>query len=89
MARRDASPILNGLSVSKVDVKYLGADGVTEATGGDSKYVRVSITGYEHRLRIPFVSDYVRTLEADVFTSSTTIPAESLGYAPPGLNPCT
>lgn len=82
----DASPILNGLSVSNVDVKYLGADGLTEATGGDIKYVRVSITGYQHELLIPFVG---RTLPATVFTSSTTIPAESLGYyAPPSPNPC-
>ena len=82
----DASPILKGLSVSNVDVKYLGADGVTEATGGDIKYVRVRIERYSHELLIPFVGF---TLPESVFTSSTTIPAESLGYAPPGPNPCT
>jgi TadE-like protein len=82
----DASPILKGLTVSNVNVQYLGVDGAPGAAGGNIKYVRVSITGYQHELLIPFVG---RTLPATVFTSSTTIPAESLGYyAPPGPNPC-
>ena len=55
------------------------------ATGGNIQCVRVSITGYQHELLIPFVEV---TLPETVFTSSTTIPAESLGYAPPGPNPC-
>lgn len=81
----DASPILNGLSVSNVNVEYLGEDGASGAAGGDIKYVRVSITGYQHELLIPFVGS---TLPETVFKSSTTLPAESLGYAPPGGNPC-
>jgi Flp pilus assembly protein TadG len=87
----DASPILNGLNVSNVNVEYLGANVSGEAcsapaTGGNIQCVRVSITGYQHELLIPFVGS---TLPETVFRSSTTIPAESLGYAPPGPNPCT
>jgi len=81
----DASPILHGLSVSNVNVQYLDVDGAPGAAGGDIKYVRVSITGYQHALLIPFVGS---TLPETVFRSSTTIPAESLGYAPLGPNPC-
>jgi hypothetical protein len=66
-------------------VEYLDGDGAPGATGGDIQYVRVSITGYQHDLMIPFVGT---TLPETVFRSSTTIPAESLGYTPPGPNPC-
>jgi hypothetical protein len=65
-------------------VEYLSEAGAPGAAGGNIKYVRVSITGYQHELLIPFVG---RTLPETVFRSSTTIPAESLGYAPPGPNP--
>ena len=81
----DASPILHGLSVSNVNVEYLGVDGAPGAVGGNIKYVRVSITGYEHRLLVPFVNV---TLWRGQTVATTTLPAESLGYAPPGPNPC-
>ncbi len=82
----DASPILNGLNVSNVTVEYLDVDGAPGAAGGNIRYVRVSIAGYSHTLLIPFVN---ATLPETVFRASTTIPGESLGYAPPGQNPCT
>lgn len=88
----DASPILKGLDVGDVTVDYLDEDGATGAAGGDIKYVRVSITGYTHRLLIPFVN--VTLWEDDagqpVTVASTTIPAESMGYYEPsmGNDPC-
>jgi Flp pilus assembly protein TadG len=75
------SPILKGLTTGMVDVVA-----VPDPETGATVAVQVSITGYEHRLLIPFVNV---TLGEEVFTSTTTIPAESLGYAPPGPNPCT
>ena len=81
----DASPILKGLSVSNVNVEYLGVGGAPGAAGGAIRYVRVSITGYEHRLLVPFVNV---TLWRGQTVATTTLPAESLGYAPPGPNPC-
>jgi Flp pilus assembly protein TadG len=75
------SPILKGLTTGMVDVVA-----VPDPETGATVAVQVSITGYEHRLLIPFVNV---TLGEEVFTSRTTIPAESLGYAPPGPNPCT
>ncbi|MGH8569861.1 MAG: TadE/TadG family type IV pilus assembly protein [Gammaproteobacteria bacterium] len=76
------SPILKGLTTDMVNVVP-----VTDPETGATVAVQVSITGYEHRLLIPFVNV---TLGEEVFTSTTTIPAESLGYAPdPGTNPCS
>ena len=74
------SPILKGLTTDMV-----GVAAVPDPTTGATVGVRVSITGYQHELLIPFVGS---TLPETVFRSSTTIPAESLGYAPPGPNPC-
>ena len=82
----DASPILNGLTVSNVNVEYLDVDGAPGAAGGAIRYVRVSITGYEHPLLVPFVN--VTPLWRGQTVATTTLPAESLGYAPPGPNPC-
>ena len=77
----DASPILHGLSVGNVNVQYLDVAGLPGAAGGAIRYVRVSITGYQHELLIPA---WAFTLPETMFRSSTTIPAESLGYTPPG-----
>lgn len=73
----DDSGILSGLSTENIDVDYLTESG---STGGDvdtARYVRVSITGYELTLLIPFVD---LTVTAPTF--STTLPRESLGFVP-------
>lgn len=80
------SPILKGLDMGDVTVQYLNAAGSPAAGGESVQYVRVSITGYEHRLLIPFVNV---TLWDGETVASTTLPGESLGYAPPGEDPCT
>jgi hypothetical protein len=73
----DTSPVVSGLSTANVTVAYLQDDGSVAASYSQTKYVRVSITGYELTLFIPFVTP---TITAPPF--STTLPSESLGYVP-------
>ena len=73
----DTSPVVSGLSTANVTVAYLQDDGSAAASYSQTKYVRVSITGYELTLFIPFVTP---TITAPPF--STTLPSESLGYVP-------
>lgn len=73
----DTSPVVPGLSTANVAVAYLQADGSAAASYSQTHYVRVSITGYEYTLFIPFVTP---TITAPPF--STTLPSESLGYVP-------
>ncbi|MGH8523935.1 MAG: TadE/TadG family type IV pilus assembly protein [Gammaproteobacteria bacterium] len=75
-----ASAVLNGLSTSNVAVEYLDSGGNPGAAGANIAYVRVSITGYQHTLIIPFLPASVTNLTVPAF--STTLPAESLGYNP-------
>ena len=56
------------------------ADGAAGAIGAEIAYVRVTITGYQHNLIIPFLPASATTLTVPPF--STTVPAESLGYIP-------
>lgn len=73
----DTSPVVPGLSTANVAVAYLQDDGSAAASYSQTKYVRVSITGYEYTLFIPLVTPKIT---APPF--STTLPAESLGYVP-------
>jgi len=80
----DASPILHNLSAANVKIDYLDASGVSTASFPDIRYVRVGITGYQHRLLIPF---FTQAIAVPSFT--TTLPAESLGYIPElGVRQC-
>ena len=75
-----ASSVINGLTTGNVTVEYLDADGAAGAIGAEIAYVRVTITGYQHNLIIPFLPASATTLTVPPF--STTVPAESLGYIP-------
>ncbi len=76
-----ASPVLSGLSTSNVTVEYLNAGGTVLANPAASfnaiRYVRVSISSYQHTMIIPFI---MPTFPVPPF--ETTVPAESLGYIP-------
>lgn len=71
------SGIIKNLSTANVSVTYTDANGDTTATLSDMAYVTVSITGFQHTLMIPFIT---QTLTVPPF--STTVPRESLGYVP-------
>jgi Flp pilus assembly protein TadG len=73
----DVSPVVNGLSTANVQVAYLDDTGTPTADFPEIRYVRVSISNYQHTLMIPLVG---RTITAPTF--SATLPAESLGYIP-------
>ncbi|MEW6168865.1 MAG: TadE family protein [Pseudomonadota bacterium] len=66
-----------GLETTNVSVQYLDAGGATTASIADMAFVRVSITGFQHILAIPFIT---QTINVPPF--ATTIPVESLGYVP-------
>jgi Flp pilus assembly protein TadG len=78
------SPILRGLSTSNVTVSYLDSDGTVLGTPtfDDTRFVRVSLSGYTISPLIPFI-DTTFTLPP----FETTIPSESLGLVPDPDNP--
>lgn len=76
------SPILPGLSTANVQVQYLDQTGAPTGTFANIRYVRVSITGYQHQLIIPVVGT---TITAPPFAA--TLPRESLGAVPNPDNP--
>ena len=75
------SPILPGLNANThVTVEYLDENGGTPpggATFENTRYVRVSLSGYPVTLMIPFIEI---TINLPAF--ETTIPSESLGFVP-------
>lgn len=71
------SPIISGLTLAMVNVRYLNQAGADEADQTRIKHVQVSITGYSHRFIIPL---WGSTVTAPTFT--TTVPTESLGAVP-------
>jgi len=75
------SPILRGLDTGHVDVFYLDEDGTDledAATFENTRYVRVSLSGYPVKALIPFID-----IEITLPPFETTIPSESLGLVPP------
>lgn len=83
------SPILNNLTTASVNVNYLESDGLTPSTTfEDVRFVRVSIncgtcTKFKFKPLIPFFS----TAGFDLPAFETTLPSESLGYAPDSSPP--
>ena len=81
------SPIIHGLSATDVLVEYLGARGVVigDPVGNfsDIRYVRGTISGYQHTFLIPFL-DGPMTVSVPDF--STTVPRESLGIPREGVS---
>lgn len=73
----DPSHYVAGMTSANVSVEYLSAAGAATSTYAGAAFVRVSISGLQHQLMIPFMT---RTLEVPPF--STTLPIESLGYVP-------
>ena len=79
------SPILRELDTGHVDVFYLDEDG-TDLTADDTppptfentRYVRVSLSGYPVKALIPFID-----IDITLPPFETTIPSESLGLVPP------
>lgn len=67
-------PVISGLSSENFTITYLDRDGASTADFLAVRFVRVEITGYTHRLMIPFID---RVLTAPTF--ATTLPRESLG----------
>jgi hypothetical protein len=78
-----SSPVLSGLTMDNIAVAYLDADGEPTAVVADIRYVRVSITDYEHQFLIPLLT---QTITVPPF--STTLPRESLGKNPDGPPEC-
>jgi hypothetical protein len=82
------SPFLHGLGVEHITVEYLDANGSAiadpEAGFAAIRYVRVSVTGYEHTALIPFL-DGAGVLGAPGFAA--TLPRESLGIPRQGDSP--
>ena len=75
------SPILRELDTGHVDVFYLDEDGTDledAATFENTRYVRVSLSGYPVKALIPFID-----IEITLPPFETTIPSESLGLVPP------
>jgi Flp pilus assembly protein TadG len=76
------SPVVSGLATSNVQVEYLNGAGVATATYEAIRFVRVSITGFQHTLLIPVFGQ--------TFTTQgypTTLPRESLGVPRVGTGP--
>lgn len=73
----DPSHYVPGMTAANVSVEYLTSSGATTSAYDGAAFVRVSISGLQHRLMIPFMT---RTLDVPPF--STTLPVESLGYVP-------
>lgn len=75
------SPVLPGLDESNIHIDYLDTAGVqlSEPAGNflEIAFVRSTVTGYRHRLIIPF---FVSEFDIPPFT--TVLPRESLGVAP-------
>lgn len=68
---------IKNLSIANVTIEYLDSAGAVTANIPDMAFVRISITGFQHTLLIPF---YTRTITVPPFR--TTLPVESLGYVP-------
>lgn len=68
---------IKSLSAANVGIDYLSAAGAATGIFDQIRYVRVSITGFQHRLMIPLLA---RTIDVPPF--ATTLPIESLGYSP-------
>lgn len=72
------SPVVAGLTTDNVSVDYLDAGGIVIAdpvtSYYDIRYVRVRISGYRHRLLIPF---FMQTITAPPVDA--VLPRESLG----------
>ena len=84
----DTSSIIAGLATANIDVAYLDINGAPLDCGGADdcagtdftriRYVRVSITGFQHSLLLPPPFDV--TFTAPGF--ETTLPRESFGVVP-------
>ena len=81
-----ASPIVSGLTTSKILVQYLDQAGAVIASPGPNflqiRYVRVSITNFQHTLVIPLFN-----LSFTLPAYATTLPRESLGIPRVGVGP--
>jgi len=81
-----SSPILPGLTIANVELRYLDVDGIpiADPVGNftDIRYVRVRIVGYSHNAIIPM---FTPVLNAPPF--QTTLPRESLGVPRVGAGP--
>jgi Flp pilus assembly protein TadG len=69
----NSSPYIAGLNTGHVTVQYLNEAGTPGAVSNETRYVTVSISGYQHRLMVPFVA---RNIEVSPFR--TTVPVEGL-----------
>src|SRR5262245_23728071 len=82
------SPFVHGLTTDNITVEYLDEDsnpiGDPMGNYGDIRYVRVSVTDFQHTLLVPFLGD-----DATVTTPgfAATLPRESLGVPAEGETP--
>jgi len=79
------SPILRGLTTANVTVDYLDASGGNQGGApvfNNTRYVRVSLSGYTVTPLIPFINTTITLPDFE-----TTIPSESLGLIPPADPP--
>ena len=79
--------LLPNFTEANIALSYLEQDGLTTAIATQNTYyVRAAITGYQHRMLIPFFDINLNALDF-----STTLPAESLGVHPTaaGAAPCS
>jgi hypothetical protein len=78
--------ILPNFTAANIVLSYWQNDGTPAIATQNTYYVRAAITGYQHRMLIPFFDINLNALDF-----STTLPAESLGVHPTaaGAAPCS
>ena len=80
------SPVVSGLSAANILLEYLDRNGTTIADPSadftDIRYVRVSISAYQHQFLVPFLQTVLDTPGFE-----TTLPRESLGVPRVGAGP--
>lgn len=77
-----SSSVLPGLNSGDVLTQYLNEAGGVADEARDVRYVRVSITGYQHTLLIPQLLPGLPEMTVDAPEFETTLPSESLGCVP-------
>jgi hypothetical protein len=82
------SPFVHGLTTDNITLEYLdeGSNPIGDPMGnyGDIRYVRVSITDFQHTLLVPFLG-VDSTMTTPGFAA--TLPRESLGVPAVGATP--
>ncbi len=74
--------MLPNFTAANIALSYWQDDGSPATATQNTYYVRAEITGYQHRMLIPFFD-----INLDAWAFETTLPAESLGVHPTAAGP--